>query len=221
LASGLSATLEKFLLANLLPDKAGVIIAKYVSQFAHKTNRLTEVGVVLFSVAALMQMLTIEHAFNAIWRVKQKRPILRRLIMHFMTLLLGPLLFGGSMVAITYLASVSFGLIDDPGWLIMMFFKFAPLVFMTALFALLYYFVPNRAVSVWHSIVGGIFSTLGFLLMQYLFSAFIIHFPTYTVVYGAFAAIPIFLSWLYLSWSVVLVGALIVAELPKAGHSST
>lgn len=215
-AEGMSAALEKFLLANLLPEKAGSIIAKYALQFAHKAANLTLIGAVALATTAVMQMLTIEHAFNAIWRVKEKRPLARRIAMHLLALVLGPLLFGGSLAAIAYLASVAFGLVDEPRWLDTLFFRILPFAIMTALFALLYYAVPNRRVKRWHALAGGIFATLGFSLMQRLFGAFIISFPAYTVVYGAFAAVPIFLVWLYLSWSVVVVGALMVAELPAA-----
>jgi membrane protein len=67
-----------------------------------------------------------------------------------------------------------------------------------------------------HAVAGGILAALGFLAMQRLFGLYVANFPAYTVMYGAFAAVPIFLSWLYLSWSVILVGALVVAELPQA-----
>ena len=219
-AEGLSGALEKFLLANLLPEKAGSIIAKYAFQFAHKAAHLTLIGAATLATTALMQMLTIEHAFNAIWRVKEQRPMLRRIAMHLLALSLGPLLFGGSLAVIAYLSGVAYGLVDEPKWLDKLFFRVLPFFFMTALFALLYYAVPNRKVKRCHALAGGIFATLGFLLMQRLFGAFIISFPAYTVVYGAFAAIPIFLVWLYLSWSVVLVGALMVAELPFAVNKS-
>ncbi len=215
-AAGMGAALEKFLLANLLPEKAGSIIAKYVVQFAHKAGHLTLIGITALAATALMQMLTMEHAFNAIWQVKEKRPLLRRIFMHLLALLLGPVLFGGSLAIIAYLASVSLGLVDEPKFLNTLFIRFLPSVIMTMLFALLYYAVPNRAMNRWHALIGGVFATVGFTLMQRLFGGFISNFPTYTVVYGAFAAIPIFLVWLYLSWSVVLTGALIVAELPGA-----
>jgi membrane protein len=218
-SAGMSAALEKFLLANLLPDKAGIIIARYLEQFAHKAERLTLIGGLWLAVTALMQMLTIEHAFNAIWRVKAKRPFLRRVVMHLVALMLGPLLFGGSLWVIGFITGVSFGLVDEPQWLNTLFFRFLPLVFMTALFALLYHAVPNRNVSKWHAFGGGLFATFGFSLMQRLFGMYVAKFPTYTMIYGAFSAVPIFLVWLYLSWSVVLIGALIVAEMPGATHS--
>lgn len=219
-AAGLSAALEKFLLANLLPEKAGIIIARYLGQFAHKAERLTLVGGAWLALTALIQMLTIEHAFNAIWRVKATRPLLQRLAMHFVGLLLGPLLFGGSLWAIGYLAGVSLGLLNEPEWLDTLFFRLLPVISMTALFALLYHAVPNRSVLKRHAFVGGLFAAIGFSVMQRLFGLYVTKFPTYTMIYGAFSAVPIFLVWLYLSWSVVLVGALIAAELPGAGQSS-
>lgn len=217
-AADMSMAMEKFLIANLLPDKAGKIIAKYVEQFAHKAERLTLIGGLVLAATALMQMLTIEHAFNSIWRVKAGRPFLRRIVMHLLALLLGPLLFGGSLGIIGFIAGVSFGLVDESQWLNVIFFRILPFVIMTAIFALLYYVVPNREIDKWHAMMGGLFATLGISLLQRLFGAYVANFPAYTVVYGAFAAVPIFLIWLYLSWSIVLIGALIVAELPTAGR---
>ncbi len=208
--------IKKFLLANLLPDKAGKIIARYIEQFAHKTERLTLVGGAILAVTALMQMLTIERAFNVIWRVKASRPLLRRVGMHLSALFLGPLLFGSGLAGIGYLAGVSLGLVSETHWLNAWFFRLFPLVVMTGIFALVYYVVPNRAVRPWHALAGGLLATTGFSLMQRLFSAYVASFPTYAVIYGAFSAVPIFLVWLHMSWSVVLVGALVVAELPEA-----
>jgi membrane protein len=94
---GLGSALEKFLLANLLPDKAGVIIAKYIGQFASRAGRVTFFGVAVLGATALMQMLTIERAFNQIWRVKANRPLLRRLAMHGWRCCSVPLAFGASL----------------------------------------------------------------------------------------------------------------------------
>lgn len=215
-ASGLSGALEKFLLANLLPDKAGVIVAKYLAQFAHKAERLTWIGVVALAVTALIQMTTIEHAFNAIWRITSPRPLLRRVALHLMTLMLGPLVFGASLALTTFLASVSFGLVNEPQGVSEAFFRTLSLLFTAVLFAALYWAVPNRRVARWHAAAGGLIATAGFAGLQKLFQVYIAQLPTYTVVYGAFAAIPIFLIWLHLSWSVILIGALVVAELPNS-----
>lgn len=218
---GLGLALEKFLLANLLPDKAGVVIAKYLGQFASRTGRVTLFGIAMLGATALMQMLTIEHAFNRIWRVKASRPLLRRLAMHGLALLLGPLVFGASLAAISFVAGVSLGLFDEPRWVNTFVIRgLLPFVFMTTLFALLYWAVPNKAVQARHAGFGGAVAALGFVGLQKLFTLYIAAgFTVNTVVYGSFSAIPVFLVWLYASWSVILVGALLVAELPGAGRA--
>jgi membrane protein len=214
-AINLGANLEKFILGTLLPEKAGVVIANYLGQFAQRGGQMTLIGLGVLATTALMQMLTIEHAFNAIWKVKKQRPWLKRLALHLLTLLAGPLVFGGALASTTYLASVSFGLVDGSGWAQVIFSQTMPLIFLAALFGLLYWILPNRPVSRWHAGFAGVLAALAFVGMQRLFALYVVKLPTYTLIYGAFAAMPIFLLWLYLSWSVILIGALLTAELPK------
>ena len=214
-ADGLSKSLEQFLLSNLLPDRAGAIIVKYIGEFTRKTQHLPLVGGLALIATALAQMLTIEHSFNAIWEVRESRPLLRRIAMHMLTLLLGPLLFGGSLAITTFLASASFGFIEEPFWAKADLLKAVTFAFMAGMFALVYWAVPNRRIVPWHAVCGGLLAAVGFALMQRLFGLYVTALPTYTEIYGAFAAIPIFLLWLYLSWAVILVGALVVAELPS------
>jgi membrane protein len=216
--AGLGLALEKFLLANLLPDKAGAIIAKYIGQFASRAGRVTFLGVAVLAATALMQMLTIERAFNHIWRVKASRPLLRRLSMHGLALLLGPLIFGASIAAISFVAGISLGFVDEPVWVNRFVIRgVLPFVFMTSLFALLYWGVPNKSVKGWHAVFGGATAALGFAGLQKLFTLYITAgFTVNAVVYGAFSAVPVFLVWLYASWSVILLGALLVAEMPQS-----
>lgn len=214
-AEGLTKALEHFLIANLLPERAGTIIVKYVGEFTRQTQHLPVVGGLALIVTALVQMLTIEHVFNAIWRVRESRPLLRRIAMHMLALFLGPVLFGGSLAATTFVASASFGLVEEPFWAEADLLKGVAFAFMAALFALAYWALPNRRIAGWHAACGGLLAALGFAAMQRLFGFYVAKLPTYTVIYGAFAAIPIFLLWLYLSWAVILVGAVVVAELPS------
>lgn len=219
--AGLGLALEKFLLTNLLPDKAGIIIAKYIGQFASHAERVTLFGIAVLAATALMQMLTIERAFNHIWRVKSSRPLLRRLAMHSLALLLGPLAFGASIAAISFVAGVSLGFVNEPYWLNTIVIRgLLPFAFMTALFGLLYWGVPNKPVKAWHAVLGGAMAALGFGGLQKLFTLYITAgFTVNAVVYGAFSAFPVFLVWLYASWSVILIGALLVAELPQSARA--
>ena len=216
-ADGARRALQKFLLANLLPERAGGVIARYVGQFAERALGGTLISVGVLAATALMQMLTIEHAFNQIWQVRAARPFFRRLAMHLLALLLGPLVFGGSLAAITFLASVSLGLVAEPLWLDTVIFQVLPPLFMAALFGLIYWAVPNRPVAPRHAVIGGLLASASFVAMQRLFGLYVASITTYAATYGAFAAIPIFLAWLYASWTVILLGALVTAELPRAG----
>lgn len=218
LGAGMGSALEKFLLANLLPDKAGVIIAKYIGQFAARAERATFFGLLVLVATALIQMLTIERAFNQIWRVKASRPLLRRLAMHALAMLLGPVAFGASLAGISFVAGISMGFFDEPRWVNAFVIRgMLPFVFMTSLFGLLYWSVPNKPIRGWHAAFGGAMAALGFIGLQKLFTIYIAAgFNLNAVVYGAFSAIPVFLAWLYASWSVILVGALLVAELPNS-----
>jgi membrane protein len=210
----LSVALEHFLLSTLLPEKAGTVIVKYLSQFAHRADQVTWIGLGVLGLTALLQMLTIEHAFNAIWKVKVRRPWLWRLGLHLLALLAGPLVFGGALSSITFLASVSFGFVNDAGWARVAFSQSMPLFFLAMLFSLLYWALPNRPVSRWHAGLSGVLAALAFVGMQRLFALYVVKLPTYTLIFGTFSAIPIFLLWLYMSWTVILLGALLTAELP-------
>lgn len=211
----LSSALQKFILSTLLPEKSGLVIAKYVGQFAHRADRMTLVGLGILAVTALTQMLTIEHTFNSIWKVQKRRPWLKSLALHLLALLVGPLAFGGALASTTYLVTISLGLLDEIRWLGLVFSKTIPFVFLASLFGLLYWALPNRRVSRWHAGVSGVLASITFVGTQQLFALYIVKFPTYTLLYGAFATVPIFLLWLYLSWVVILVGALLTAELPS------
>ncbi|MEO8410902.1 MAG: YhjD/YihY/BrkB family envelope integrity protein, partial [Propionivibrio sp.] len=212
-AGGMRAALQEFLLVNLLPQEAGTVVAEYLGQFAQRAGRVALIGALVLAETALTQTLTIERAFNHLWKVRARRRFFRRLAMHLSALLLGPVAFGGSLALITYVAGVSFGLIDQAQWISLAFFRVLPVVFMAMLFAWLYWGVPNRPIVVRHALLGGVCAALGFVAMQRLFGLYIAHFPFYTLMYGTFATVPIFLVWLYLSWGVILAGALLTAEL--------
>jgi membrane protein len=215
-AASIASALEKFLLANLLPEKAGAVIAKIMGQFADRASRVTMIGVTALAVTALMQMLTIEHAFNRIWKIQAPRSLMRRIAIHAIVLVLGPLIFGVSLVGITYLVSASLGVVDEAPWVASLVFRLFSFVSLAGLLMLAYWGVPNRSVSRWHAGLGGVLAASGFLGMQKLFATYVVKFPTYTLIYGPFAVMPIFLIWLYASWTVILIGALVTAELPQA-----
>lgn len=211
--SDLSVQLKIFILTNLMPEFAGKIITVYMFKFSNNAAQLTAIGIVFLVVTALMMMLTIERAFNSIWRVSRPRPFMHRFVIYWATLTLGPLLIGGSLSLSSYLVGLSLGIAKQVPMLDLALLRITPVVLTTLAFALLYLTVPTRYVPRWHALAGGLVASLGFELMKKVFALYITHFASYEVVYGAFSSFPVFLLWIYFSWLVVLVGAVIAASL--------
>lgn len=212
--SGLMTQLKIFLLTNMVPEVAGKIITVYMQEFSEKAARLTAAGIAALAVTALILMQTIEHAFNLIWRVTTRRRLLQRVLTYWAVLTLGPLLLGASLSLTSYLVSYSLGYVEFIPSLGVGVLKVVPLVITSLTFSLLYFAVPNRYVPFRHALIGGVVTGLGLGLMSKGFTAYILHFSGYTLVYGAFASLPVFLLWVYLSWLVVVSGAVVAASLP-------
>jgi membrane protein len=212
--SGLGEAIHAFLLANMLPEKAGRIVSGYIEQFSGRAGRLTEVGTAVLAVTAFMMMFTIEHAFNSIWRVSRPRPVAHRILVYWAALTLGPVLIGASLSITSYLVGASLGLTRQTPLAGTAILWLVPFLLTWAAFTLLYYVVPNRSVKPRHALAGGLVAAFVFELMKRSFALYIAQFPTYTLVYGAFAVIPIFLLWIYFSWVSIVIGALIAALAP-------
>lgn len=211
--SEFSSQLKVFLLTNMVPEIAGKIITGYMQQFADNAARLTAVGIVFLAVTAITMMFTMDRALNAIWRVSRPRPILQRLLIYWAVLTVGPLLMGASLSLTSWLVTLSMGLSKSLPALGVLLLKVTPVVLTVVAFAALYLTVPNRYVPPLHALAGGVVGALAFELMKRGFGFYVSSFPTYKLVYGAFATIPIFLLWVYLSWLVLLLGAEIAASL--------
>lgn len=212
--SGLSEHIHAFLLANMLPEKAGIVVTGYIEQFSGRAGQLTALGTVVLAVTAVLMMFTIEGAFNSIWRISRPRPVVQRILIYWAALTLGPVLIGASLSITSYVVSTSLGFAEQVPFAKATILGLVPFALTCAAFTLLYYVVPNRAVRPRHALLGGFIAGIVFEIMKRGFALYIAKFPTYTLVYGAFAVIPIFLLWIYFSWLVIVLGALIVALAP-------
>jgi membrane protein len=208
-----SAQIKIYLLNNLMPENAGIIITKYMQQFADSAARLTAVGIAILTVTAMMMLMTIDKAFNVIWQVTRPRPLVKRLVAYWAVLTLAPLLVGASLSLTSWLVGLSMGHAKYVSPFGVVILKILPVLFATMAFALLFRVVPNRHVPKSHALIGAFIAAVVFEAMSRIFGYYISHFPTYTLVYGAFASVPIFLMWIYLSWLTVLFGAVIAATL--------
>jgi membrane protein len=208
-----STQIKIYLLNNLMPENAGIIITQYMQQFADSAARLTAVGIVFLTVTAMSMMLTIDKAFNVIWRVARPRPLVKRLVVYWAVLTLAPLLIGASLSLTSWLVGLSMGYARHIPYFGMDALKILPVLFTTMAFALLFRLVPNRYVPRAHALFGALVAAVIFEFMNRMFGYFVSNFPTYKLVYGAFASVPIFLMWIYLSWLTILFGAVIAASL--------
>ena len=212
---GLVDQVEHSLVRHLLPERSGGPIAGYILKFSQKAAKVTVPGLLVLLTTAFLLLLTIERALNHVWSVIKPRPFWQRLKLYAAVLALWPLVVGAVVAAISYAVTTSLGFVHEPPWLSRLLFKAMGLAVAAFFFGGLYHSVPNTRVAVRDAAWAGGVAAFGFLFMQKAFELYLEHFPSYTVVYGAFAAVPIFLLWLYLSWAVVLLGALVAATLPE------
>jgi len=215
--STLQETLQRYFVANLFPDTIAKPVLGAITQFSTRANRLGLVGLVVLLFSAIALMLTIDRALNAIWRVRKPRPIAQRVLVYWSAVTLGPLLLGVSLTATSYAVSVArgYGQIAPHGFGIVI--AVLEFVLIALGMAALFHYVPNTHVRWRHALIGGLFVALGIAGAKRLLALYFSTVPTYNMVYGAFATVPIFLIWIYLSWVVVLLGAVIAAYAPVAG----
>jgi membrane protein len=213
-----SAQIKHFLLGNMLPDTGGKMISYYVEQFAESASKLTAFGLVFLALTAMLVMVTIDNAFNTIWHVSKPRPLVKRVLVYWAVLTLAPLLIGASLSLTSWLVGLSIGYTQQTPIFGTVTLKVVPVLLTTVAFSLLFRVMPNRYVPLRHAFIGGAVAATAFETMNRLFGFFIEHFSTYKLVYGAFASIPIFLFWIYLSWLTILSGALIAASLSRWQH---
>lgn len=210
----LNAHLQAFVVDNLMPESAEAI-SSYVQQFARNAGRLTALGLAVLVVTGAMTLMTIENEFNQIWRVTRHRRTLQRLLVYWTLVTVGPVLVGASLSLTSWLVSLSLGLVDELPAMGIVLLRLVPFVLTVLAFALLYVAMPNRRIRRADAALGGLVAGAAFEVMKRGFGLYVAHFPTYERVYGAFATVPIFLLWIYLSWVVVLCGAVLVAVLPQ------
>lgn len=219
---GVQDQLQSYVFENFVPA-AGEAVSEYLKSFTEKTGGMTTIGIVGLGVTAVMLLATIEDALNRIFRVRDKRHIVSRLLMFWAVLTLGPLLMGASLSLSTYFYALTEWVdVGELSGLNISSFLGVVLPNLMVIFALtfFYIFVPNRTISWRHGLIGGAVAGILFAILKKLFGLYVSSFPSYQAIYGVLATIPIFLIWMYLAWSVVLMGALLTAALEDWKHKS-
>lgn len=209
---GLEAKLQTFMFQNLMPDTNSEIRG-YLDDFSQQAKNLTGPGIVFLVVTAVLMLRNIEKAFNQIWRASENRSPISSFLLYWAVLSLAPVTIGVALGLSTYVSSyahvlAAYDVIGAKAFML----KIAPLVLSTAGFSLVYAAVPNCRVPFKHCLAGGFAAAVAFHFARSVFTDLVVG-SSYTFIYGAFAAVPLFLLWIYLSWNIVLMGGILVHSL--------
>jgi len=208
------ASLEAYFIQGVMPKGIANTILANLNQFAAKATRVSAIGGVALLLTALAMLNMIDRVFNDIWRVKERRPPAQRLLVYWAIVTLGPLMIGVSITVTSYLFTATSDVVSQVPFVGDVFYTLISVFLTTSTFGLLYMAVPNRFVDWRDAAWGALVAAIAFEIAKRLFAIFVAKFSTYAVVYGALAALPIFLIWVYVSWLITLVGAVIAASLP-------
>ena len=199
--------LQQLIYSNFLP-KTTIAFDKALNAFTDKSSNLTIIGILFLFVTTVMMLTSIETVFNRIWRVRETRGGIIGFMRYWTIISLGPILLGSAFVISSTMASLNvlsnnFAGYELDGAFVLWLISFCLTV---VGFFILNWTIPNRSVPIKSALIAGLFSAVVFELLKNLFGFIMSNFTSYEVVYGAFAAIPIFLLWIFLSWNIVLIG---------------
>ena len=205
---GISHQIQDFAFENFVPA-AGDAVKEALNTFISNTSGMSAVGGAFVFITAMLLISTIDKNLNFIWRVQRKRRLVYSFSMYWMVLTLGPIFIGSSLALSSYITSermISQEVVSG-------IYRVLPIMLSILAFVGLYILVPNIKVKIRHALTGAIVSGLLFELSKKAFAMYIPAFPSYELIYGALAALPILFVWIYLCWFIVLIGAEVTASL--------
>lgn len=192
---------------HILSPAVGDHVRQYMLKTAMQATGLNVLGLLMLLVSVILVMYTIDAALNNIWQIHRPRYLVRRVLVYLAILIFGPIAIAFSLFLSTYLASLPvlaqiFGHTVDEKTIL----AWLPFLVTLVAFTILYQWVPDAKVRLLHSVIGGLIAALLFEIAKRGFTLYVSYFPTYELLYGALASIPLLLIWIYLTWLIVLVG---------------
>ncbi|WP_077003434.1 YihY family inner membrane protein [Variovorax sp. KK3] len=204
---------QRWLIESLIPDNIARQVLGYLNQFASAASGLGVAGLLVLLVTAIALILTIDKTLNNIWRVRRPRPFAQRVLIYWAAITLGPLVLALSLSTTAYVFSASRDWVGRG--MVKLAFDAFEFVLLAGGMASLYHYVPNTKVKWAHAWAGGFFVAAAIEIAKRVLGYYLSLVPTYSVLYGAFATVPILLVWIYVAWVIVLMGAVIAAYLPS------
>ena len=203
--------IQEVILKNFIPTIEDDI-KQYLNTFINATAQLTTVGVAGLAITAILLLSTIENSFNFIFKVTKPRHIATKITLYWTVITLGPLLLGAAWSLRGYLYTLQ-TYVDHTNFSTIT--NMLPALLNFLILVMIYILVPNRKVNIFHASIGAITSVMLFWVMRKFFGLMILSNATYKTLYGALAALPIFLVWMYLVWAVVIFGAVVTASIDE------
>ncbi len=204
----LEGKIQQFIFHNFVPS-TGSTIGVYIEQITNSRVGLPIMAVVFLFVVSVLMIMSLEGALNDIWQVRAKRSIGSAFLLYWGCLTIGPILLGGGLAVSSYMASLTWlSDISLNGPLKILIAL--PFIFNVCAFTFIYYVIPNTKINLWHALLGGLFSAVVFEIAKKVFALYVMAVPTYELIYGALAAIPLFIIWVFVSWQIFLLGAIVV-----------
>ncbi|MFZ4062730.1 MAG: YihY family inner membrane protein [Polynucleobacter sp.] len=206
---------QAWLLDTYMPGGLNEQMFNYLDQFSAKAQGLTLLGLIGLVITTIMTMVVIESAFNQIFRVTKRRPILKKVAIYSAATILGPILLGVGTYLSGLLLSASEGWTESLSLGLSLIATIVPVLLAIAVFTVVYKILPYERILWADAFSGAIVAGIAFELMKFGFGLFLTNTAFYKTVYGAFAIFPLALLWIYLTWWITLAGAVLVANLPS------
>ena len=206
--------LEPFLLRYLLPGSSNTV-RRYLAEFTTNTANLKGFAIGFVVLTAVLLVAEVEREINVIWGIETPRSFMRRVVVYSLGLVAVPILIGGTAYATSWLIVQSIAAVPLAGDALTLLATPVALAVGTVVLTLVYKFVPATPVRWSAALLGGLFTAVVFEAAKMGFAFYIRRFPTYQLVYGALATIPLLLLWIYLAWIILLAGAAVTATLSE------
>lgn len=220
LFSEVKEAFESFVYQNFLPT-SGDVIQEHLSSFVNNASKMSVIALSFLFLFAFLLMSAIDKSLSHLWKIEKKRRFMVTFSTYWLVLTLGPILISISIALSSYIFSLFADTSIDNTFISQAFLMLLPFVVSLLAFQFLYVAVPNKHVPMKYAFVGAFFSALAFEIAKKAFAIYVLQLPSYQAIYGTLSLIPILFLWMYLSWNIVLFGALLTVSLENQHHKRT